>query len=227
MELKILGISGSPVRGGNVDTFLAKALESVDRPETVIETAFLSESKVQDCIQCNFCWRKQEEHRYCILDDDAQALFEKAETADVIVLATPVYIMRTSARMAAFLDRMRLFLFGNLTAGRLRNKVGVSLAVSWSRNAGLETAHLSHLFAFGIFEMIPAAVHDSVSPMGGSAVSSEHGMGVFDRNIRLGVLRDEGGLASGRKIMERAVELAEIVKYGTRRRAAVKGNHIE
>jgi hypothetical protein len=27
MELKILGISGSPVRGGNVDTFLAK-LES-------------------------------------------------------------------------------------------------------------------------------------------------------------------------------------------------------
>jgi len=219
VDLRIFAISGSPIRGGNVETFLSRTLASVDRPNTFIETAFLSQLKIEDCTQCNFCWRKQTEHRYCAQNDDGQALFEKAEGADIIVLATPVYVMRTSARLAAFVDRLRLFLFGNLTRGRLKNKIGVSLAVSWVRNSGLETTHLNQLATFGILEMIPATVHDSISALGGSAVSSEHGMGVFDRSIRLGVERDEAGLESGRSIMKRAIELAEIVRLGSRQRA--------
>ena len=35
------------------------------------------------------------------------------ETADILVLASPVYFMRTSARMAAMIDRFRVFVFGN------------------------------------------------------------------------------------------------------------------
>ncbi len=225
MDLRIFAISGSPVRGGNVETFLTRTLASVGRPDLSIETAFLSQLNVEDCTQCNFCWRKQTEHKYCTLADDGQALFEKVEAADIIVLATPVYVMRTSARLAAFVDRLRLFIFGNLTHGRLRNKIGVSLAVAWARNGGLEITHLNNLATFGILEMIPATVHDSVSALGGSAVSSEHGMGVFDRNIRLGVERDQVGLESGRLVLERAIELAEIVKLGSRQQAQLRDPH--
>lgn len=215
MVIRIFGVSGSPVPGGNVDTFLTKALESAAGPGVEIETASLSASRVENCRHCNYCWRKQKPGKYCVIDDDGQALFEKAEAADILVLASPVYVMRTSGRMAALLDRLRLFIFGNLTQGRLRNKVGASLAVGWMRNAGLETTHLSHLLAFGIFEMIAATCHDSISPLGGSAVSSSLGAGRFDPNVRLGIENDECGIESARLTMKRALELAEIVKAGS------------
>lgn len=214
MNIKIFGVSGSPVADGNVDTFLSMTIKSIDRPGVAIETASLSGFKVEDCRHCNFCRHNQKNGRYCAIDDDGQALFEKAEAADILVLASPVNMMRTSARMAAFIDRFRLFLFGNMTKGKLRNKVGVSLAVSWARNAGLETTHLSHHFAFGILEMIAATSHHSISPLGGSAVSSMHGMGRFDPNVRLGVENDKCGLDSGRAVMERALELTMIIKRG-------------
>ena len=109
------------------------------------EIVHLSGLKIQDCIHCNFCLTKQTPGKYCSLKDDAQAVFEKAEAADIIVLASPVYFMRTSARMAALIDRFRVFVFGNLTAGRMKNKIGVSMAVSWLRQGGIETTHLTHI----------------------------------------------------------------------------------
>jgi multimeric flavodoxin WrbA len=180
-----------------------------------VETASLAKLRVEDCRHCNFCWRKQTAGRYCVLDDDAQPLFEKAEAADVLVLASPVYVMRTSARMAAFIDRLRLFIFGSLTRNRLRNKVGVSLVVGWMRHAGVETTHLSHLLSFGILEMVPAICHESISPLGGSALSSENGWGRFDAAVRRGSQNDEHGLESARLSLERGIELATIIKRGT------------
>ena len=64
------------------------------------------------------------------------------------MLAGPVYFMRSSARMAALLDRFRVFVFGNLAGGKMKNKIGVSMAVSWLRQGGLELAHLSHITIF-------------------------------------------------------------------------------
>ncbi len=68
----------------------------------------------------------------------------------------------------------------------MRDKIGVSAAVAWARHGGLETTHLSHLYAFLTLEMIPASVHDSISPLGASAVASEAGSGSFDPAVRLG-----------------------------------------
>jgi hypothetical protein len=98
--------------------------------------------------------------------------------------------------MAAFIDRLRMFMFGNLTKWRLRNKIGISAAVSWLRHGG----------------MIPISAHNSVSFLGASAVSSENGSGEFDPDIRIGIEKDKIGLQSIRAIMNRALELAAIIK---------------
>ncbi len=215
MEIRVFGVSGSPVADGNVETFLSTTLKSIEGPGVTVESASLANYAIEDCRHCNFCWRKQTAGKYCALKDDGQLLFEKVETADILVLSTPVYFMRTSARMSAFVDRLRVFIFGNVTKKRLRNKVGASLVVGWMRHAGIETAHLNHLLAFGILEMVAATVHDSISPLGGSAVSSEHGMGRFDPRVRRGTENDKSGLESGRMTMERALELATIIKKGS------------
>ncbi len=211
MALHILGISGSPVKKGNVETFLNLALEGLPPKEIKREVIHLSGLKIQDCTHCNFCLAKQRPGQYCSLKDDAQVVFEKAEAAEILVLASPVYFMRSSARMAALLDRFRVFVFGNLTGGKMKNKIGVSMAVSWLRNGGLETTHLAHILEFLTLEMIPASVHKGVSPLGASAFASPGGLGGFDPNIRLGIENDEAGLQSARMILRRAVELAGLV----------------
>ena len=211
MTYKILGISGSPVKKGNVETFLNRAMEGLPAKNIEYDIVHLSGLKIQDCIHCNFCLTKQIPGRYCSLKDDAQSVFEKAEEADIIVLASPVYFMRNSARMAALIDRLRVFVFGNLTAGKMKNKIGVSMAVSWLRQGGLETTHLTHILAFLILEMIPASVHQGVSPLGASVLSSIGGSGNIDSAASRGINNDESGVQSARLILRRALELAKLM----------------
>ena len=211
MAYKILGISGSPVKNGNVDSFLASIMETAVGKGIETETVSLSSMEIKNCIHCNFCLTKQKAGKYCSLEDDAQSIFEKLEGADIIVLASPVYFMRTSGMMATFIDRLRVFIFGNMAGGKLRNKIGISAGVSWLRHGGMETTHLSHLYAFMTLDMIPATVHSCISPMGASAVASNHGEGKFDPSVRIGILEDQAGLDSGRALLSRALELVELI----------------
>lgn len=212
MAYKILGISGSPVKKGNVEIFLQRMMEGIPADKFSSELINLSRLEVKDCVHCNFCLSKQKQGKYCSINDDAQEIFEKVESSDIIVLASPVYFMRTSGIMAAFIDRLRVFTFGNLVKGKLKNKIGVSAAISWVRNGGVETTHLSHLYAFMILEMIPVSVHKGISPLGASLVASKAGSGIFDPSVRLGFEEDELGLKSAKRIMERAIELVQLVK---------------
>ena len=212
MKYKILGISGSPVKKGNVENFIQKMLDGVNDEEFSSEIINLSQADIKECTHCNFCLSKQKPGKYCSLKDDAQAIFEKVEQADIIILASPVYFMRTSAKMAALIDRLRVFIFGNLVKGKLRNKIGVSGAVSWLRHGGLETTYLTHLYAFLTLEMIPVSVHKGVSPLGASALASRGGAGEFDPNVRLGIEEDAPGLDSANHIMQRAVGLVKLLK---------------
>lgn len=87
MAYKILGISGSPVTDGNLDTFLASIMEMAVEKGMEAETVSLSKIEIKNCIHCNFCLVKQKAEKYCSIEDDAQPIFEKMEAADIIVLA--------------------------------------------------------------------------------------------------------------------------------------------
>jgi multimeric flavodoxin WrbA len=92
-----VGISGSPVAKGNVDTFLTALMTMASEKGMETKTISLSKKEIKNCIHCNFCLARQKARKYCSLEDDAQPIFEKLEGADIIVLASPVYFMRTSA----------------------------------------------------------------------------------------------------------------------------------
>lgn len=211
MPYKIVGISGSPVKKGNTDTFLSTILENASEKGLETHTINLSSLDIQNCIHCNFCLARQKNNKYCALKDDAQRVYEELERADIMVLASPVYFMRTSGMMATFIDRLRVFIFGNVAGGKLKNKIGISAGVSWLRHGGMETTHLSHIYAFITLDMIPATVHSSISPLGASAVSSRHGEGVFEPDIRIGVNEDQAGVKSAKAHLDRALELADLM----------------
>ena len=77
MTYILLGISGSPVKKGNIETLLNRAIEGLPAKNIERDIVHLSGLKVRDCIHCNFCLTKQMPGKYCSIKDDAQAVFEK------------------------------------------------------------------------------------------------------------------------------------------------------
>lgn len=209
---QILSISSSPIKNGNTETLLDHMMKTAKDFGCDTQSVKLSGMNIKECIHCNSCIGKQKEHQYCILEDDAQPIFEMAQNSDILLLASPVYLMRTNARMAALLDRMRVFIFGNISGGKLKNKIGISAAVAWKRHGGFETTHLSHMYAFFNFDMLPVGCHNSISPLGASVVSSKNGEGIFKKDVRLGILEDKAGLQSAEMIIKRAIEVSKSLK---------------
>jgi len=194
-EVNILGISGSPVRGGNVETLLEKALRGQEGvPGVSWEIVSLAGAGVGDCAHCNWCLRKQEGARRCAQGDGMTGVYPRVEAADVLLFATPVYFGRLSGHLAAFIDRLRPYVHGNVSAGMLRNKVGGSMAVAWFRMAGLEMALITMNQFFYAVNMVIAS--SEMGLQGGSAFSSLQGLGGRDGDDRLLVLRDDLGMAS-------------------------------
>ncbi|MCX8126956.1 MAG: flavodoxin family protein [Dehalococcoidia bacterium] len=215
MTITVLGICGSPVKGGNTEAFLKEALEAAaDTPEVTTSMVRLNDKRIGDCVHCNWCITSQTPDRYCRLDDDMEAIYPELIRADVIMLATPVYFARLSGYMASFIDRLRCLYLGRVHAGKLVNKVGCALAVSWYRNRGVEPALVSIVGAFLGLQMLPVAPPKLGSPFGAAGTSSRHGTGEFEATDRVGVLKDHHGLEGARTMAKRAVAVARLIRSG-------------
>ena len=215
MPVKILGVCGSPVKGGNTEAFLGEALKSAEGLGDVsTELVRLIEKRIGDCRHCNWCLSKQAEGSFCNLKDDMLELYPKIIEADVILLATPTYGGRLSGYAAVFIDRWRALVLGKRYRGVLRNKVGGALTVAWFRNAGPETALLSVVSAYLMWGMVVASPGEGGCQFGAVGVSSDGGSGRFVPEDKLGVLKDKIGMASARALAKRTVELARIIQVG-------------
>ncbi len=213
-EVHILGVCGSPVREGNVTALLDSALRSQDdQPGVNYRTISLADREIGDCIHCNWCLSKQKGDRRCSVKDGMVEIYPMVEEADALILATPVYFGRLSGHLAAFIDRMRVYVHGNISAGMLRNKVGGSIAIAWFRFAGLEMALLSVNQFFYAVNMVIAS--PDLGLQGGSAFSSLEGSGRREGDDKHLVLRDEMGIAGAVSTVSRAVELSRLIKAGT------------
>ena len=211
MSIRILGVCGSPIPGGNTEVFLERALGAAGELDGVdVEMVALAGKEIGDCRHCNWCVAKQTEEKFCVIEDDMAGVFPKILAADALLLATPVYIGRLSGYLAAFMDRLRVFIHGNVHKARLVDKVGGALAVGWFRHAGLETALQSIVVGFLTYQMIPVnGVH---CPWGAPAVATPGGTGRFDKTKRHGVLEDELGLREAEALARRAVAVARRLK---------------
>jgi len=100
-QIKVLGIGGSPRRGGNSDLLLDRALAGAAEAGANVEKVVVARLRIAPCIACDGCWKTGR----CVVADDFQAAYEKLIAAERIVLATPIYFMGVSAQAKAFIDR--------------------------------------------------------------------------------------------------------------------------
>ena len=213
MEIKIVGICGSPIKQGNTEAFLETTLKVAREMEGVTtEAVSLSGKNIGDCQHCNWCLSGQKPGQFCKQNDDMNEIYPLLVEADGLLLASPVYFARLSGRIACFIDRLRAFAYGNYYRRQLRGKVGGALAVGWYRHSGVETTLLSLNFALSSLGMIIA--HERGAALGAGGVASLNGTGKFTPDDKLTVLKDEHGLKSARRLARRMVELIRITKLG-------------
>ena len=108
MEIKVLGICGSPIKGGNTQVFLEAAMKASEEAGGVkTEMLHLAGKNIRDCRHCNWCMIRQEEGKFCNVQDDMIELYPKLIESDAIMIATPVYMTRPTGYLSCFLDRWR------------------------------------------------------------------------------------------------------------------------
>ena len=99
----ILVISASPRKGGNSDILCDEFIRGAQETGNKTEKIFLGDKKIGFCTACDYCQANGGE---CIQDDDMAEILEKLISADVIVLATPVYFYTLNAQMKTLIDRV-------------------------------------------------------------------------------------------------------------------------
>ena len=98
---KVLIISASPRKGGNSDILCDQFAKGAVEAGHKVEKIRLAEKNVGFCSGCYACQKLKK----CVQKDDANEIIEKMLSADVIVLATPVYFYSMDAQLKALIDR--------------------------------------------------------------------------------------------------------------------------
>ncbi len=98
---RVLGIVGSPRRGGNTEILVDEVLAGAAEAGASVEKVLLDRLDITPCSACDACQETGE----CVFADDMPALLEKMAHSQVWVLGTPVYWWGPTAQFKAFLDR--------------------------------------------------------------------------------------------------------------------------
>ena len=97
--MKVLGVSGSPIKNSNTDKALKAVLDA-----TGLETEFvkLTDYTVAPCKACLGCIKTNR----CVIQDDGILLAEKAKEADALVVAGFTPYSTLDSRTKAFIERL-------------------------------------------------------------------------------------------------------------------------
>ena len=147
--MRVVGINGSPRRGGNTDLLLAQVIKGAESEGAETKTLILNDLKVSPCQHCDACF----EAGVCRIKDDMQTVYKEMEKADRIVLASPIHFMGLTAQMKAMIDRgqalwARKYILKIPPLGDKRERKGLFIAVGGMKLARLFEPSLAMVKAF-------------------------------------------------------------------------------
>jgi len=99
--MRILGIYGSPRKGGNTDILLDKALQAARSAGADVSSIRCCDLKIAGCAECGGCDRTGK----CVVDDDMQSVYPQLYEADAIILASPIFFYGITSQAKALIDR--------------------------------------------------------------------------------------------------------------------------
>jgi NAD(P)H-dependent FMN reductase len=105
---RIVALNGSH-RGdkGQTHFFIDYLFQGATAAGADCEVVTLARLKINRCLSCYRC-QTGELHLVCVYDDkdDVRGILDKMAAADILVFATPIYLMNMSGLLKTFLDRL-------------------------------------------------------------------------------------------------------------------------
>ncbi|HEY5548070.1 MAG TPA: flavodoxin family protein [Coriobacteriia bacterium] len=102
---RVLGIAGSPRRGGNSDRLLEACLKAARLAGAETDLLVVADAGIAPCRGCNTCSSTGD----CVVHDGAQDAYARIDAADAIVIASPVYFATVPATLKALYDRCQQY----------------------------------------------------------------------------------------------------------------------
>jgi len=99
--MKVLGIYGSPRKGGNSDQLLDEALRGAREAGAEVLSVRCADLRMSGCLECGGC----DNTGQCVVQDDMQTVYPQLEEADAIILASPMFFYNVSSQAKALIDR--------------------------------------------------------------------------------------------------------------------------
>jgi multimeric flavodoxin WrbA len=101
-DMKIVCLLGSPRENGNSSTIANHFCNTAEKCGAEVKTFTLNKLQYRGCQGCMLCKTKLDK---CAIEDGLTDVLESVRSADVLVLASPVYYWDVSAQIKGFLDR--------------------------------------------------------------------------------------------------------------------------
>jgi len=121
---RILGISASRRVWGNSEIAVRRVLLSAMEDGAQVDFVRLGDLRIEPCRGCFRCLSRE---GACAIGDDVAGLVDRAEAADALVLAAPVYFGMPPAVLVGLMDRLLVVTAGDEAAGRPRGAVAITL----------------------------------------------------------------------------------------------------
>ena len=134
MKIKILGIAGSPISGGNCEQLVKVALKAAEETAGV-ETAFINiaDKEIQPCNNCQQCIMLRSR---CIINDDLISIHNQMFEADSLILGAPCYNGLIGPQLINLFNRGREEIF---FSHRMIFKIAAPITLGWF-GAGMDRA---------------------------------------------------------------------------------------
>ena len=102
----VIAINGSPRKNGNTATLLNKALEGASSQGATTELIHLYDLNFKGCVSCFACKLiGGKSYGKCAYKDDLTPVLEKIESADAVILGSPIYFSNVTGEMRSFMER--------------------------------------------------------------------------------------------------------------------------
>ena len=138
--MNVLGISGTPRKGGNSEILLNAALEPFAEAKWEVNRILLSENKIEPCVGCESCG----ERKSCFIEDDMYKVYETFVKCDAVIIAAPSYWRNVPAQLKALFDRT----FAVRDTKPLSGKLGGAISVGRATAGGGQSMVINIIYNF-------------------------------------------------------------------------------
>lgn len=165
--MKVLMINGSPRVDGNTTVALNEMKQVFEKEGIEVSMVQIGNKDIRGCIACNYCAKNGK----CVFEDVVNELASEFESADGLVVASPVYYASANATLVAFLDR--LFYSTHFDKSM---KVGASVVCARRGGCSATFDELNKYFTISNMPVAPSQYWNSIHGREkGEAIQDEEG----------------------------------------------------